>query len=93
MLPLVLVVGITSGVATSFFLDKTSNDLEFCKNSQRHKVLKKYNIDMANKKCEVCGKKLTEEDLSMIIPYNEKLYFVCDSQRCLTLKDVAIGLE
>lgn len=90
---LLLGAGITTGIGASYILDKISNDLEFCKNSEKTKVLKKYNIDLTNKTCSVCGREITQENLGMIIPYNGDTYFICNEEKCLTLKDVVIGME
>jgi len=90
---ILLGVGISTGVGTSYLLDKTHTDLEFCKKSEKIKVLSKYNIDIAGKRCAVCNKEVTKENLSMIIPQNGNIFFICDDEKCLTLKDVAIGNE
>ena len=90
---ILLGIGISTGVGTSYILDKTRTDLEFCKKSEKTKVLKKYNIEITCKKCSVCNKEISQENLSMIIPYNGDIYFICNDEKCIILKDVAIGIE
>lgn len=87
LLPLGFVLGAVVGHEVN--RKKIVPELKFVVGEQKENVLKQNNITLnENSVCSVCQKKVTKENLGMMIPSQEGYRLVCSDERCMAVSNI-----
>jgi len=54
------------------------------------KAMRRFGVSLDGAMCVVCGRQITEENISAVVKYNGAEYFTCKELRCNTLADLYV---
>jgi len=54
------------------------------------KAMRRLGVSLDSATCVVCGKQITEENISAVVKSNGAKYFTCKDLRCNTLADIYV---
>jgi len=74
------------GIITGYRINKKkiAIPIQFVDENDKEKVLKENNIEINKEtKCDICGEKITLENLGAIKPTSSGIIFICSKSKCM----------
>ncbi len=91
ILPILLPLGLLLGMAVGYEVKRKMRptELKFVGEEEKENILKQNNIILnKNSICSTCQKKLTKENLGIMVPSKEGYRLVCSDERCMAVSNI-----